>query len=72
MGEFNTGIPTTLFDLKSLMSSESILDCADLRSSARIDSDQAMVYVFVNKDTNRLYIGSTINLSTRLHTYIHS
>lgn len=54
MGEFNTGIPTTLFDLESLMSSESILDCADLRSSARIDSDQAMVYVFVNKDTNRL------------------
>ena len=68
----NTGLPSSLFNIDSLLNLNTVMDCASTRSSAGIDSDQGMVYVFLNKDTDRMYIGSTINLSTRLHTYIHS
>lgn len=72
MGQDNTGILTSLFNSESLLTSQSILDCAEVRSSSGINSDQGMIYVFINKDSERLYVGSTINLSTRLNTYIHS
>lgn len=36
------------------------------------DIDSCYVYSFINKNNNRVYIGSTINPTSRLHNYIHS
>lgn len=72
-GMENTGIPTYLFNKSHLLNSDKLVDCMFVRSNTNgIDSDQGMIYVFINKDTDRMYIGSSINVSTRLHTYIHS
>ena len=57
-----------------MLSNNKILDCAVLRTPEKAfdDIDSSYVYSFINKDNSRVYIGSTINPSSRLHNYIHS
>lgn len=76
----NTGIPTTLFEKANLLSSNTLVDCSQYIHNTNLpDSDKAMVYTFVNKDTDRMYIGSSINMTFapaerghRLQTYSRS
>ena len=67
----HTGIPTHLFSKEYLLASDKLIDCAVLRSKTEVP-DQGMIYAFINKETNRMYVGSSINMTSRLHTYIHS
>lgn len=73
-GKKNTGIPTSLYTVNSMLSNNKTLDCALLKTPEKAfdDIDSSYIYSFINKDNHRFYIGSTINPASRLHNYIHS
>jgi hypothetical protein len=79
LGKKNTGIPTSLYTINSMLSNNKTLDCALLRTltvgggeKAFDDIDSSYIYSFINKDNHRFYIGSTFNPTQRLHSYIYS
>ena len=57
-----------------MISDNKIVDCALLKTPEKAfdNIDSSYIYAFINKDTHRIYIGSTINPSSRLHNYIYS
>lgn len=73
LGQKETNILVTHFDTKTILNNN-LLDCAQLKSaySAFQDPQQSYLYCFINKETKRRYIGSTINPVNRLHNYINS
>ena len=83
LGLENTSIPVNLFNLEKILSDkDNIFDCS-IFSSERILKrtkifegiklgDNSLVYAFINKDSKRMYIGSSVNPTTRLHTYSFS
>lgn len=56
-----------------MLSNKQLMDCAVLKTPEKAFEDiySCYVYSFINKDTNRFYIGSTINPVSRLHNYTH-
>lgn len=57
-----------------MLKNNKLIDCANLRTAKKAFSDinNSYIYAFINKDTQKFYIGSTINPISRLHNYIHS
>lgn len=74
LGKENTGIPSSLFTVDSMLSNSKFKDCAKLRTPENAFDDiySSYIYFFINKDSLRRYVGSTINPVSRLHNYIHS
>jgi len=70
----NTNINKSYFTIESMLKNNKLIDCATLRNSDKAFDDiySFYVYAFINKDTHRFYIGSTINPISRLHFYIYS
>ena len=77
LGREDTNILVTYFDAQTILNksiNKHLWDCSQLKSAylAFEDPQQSYLYCFINKETKRRYIGSTINPVSRLHNYIHS
>lgn len=74
LGKKDTGVPTSLYTVNSMISNNKTLDCALLKTPEKAfdDIDSSYIYSFINKDNNRFYIGSSINPASILHNYIYS
>jgi len=57
-----------------MLKNNKLMDCNTLRNPEKAFEDiySSYVYAFINKDSHRCYIGSTINPISRLHNYIHT
>jgi hypothetical protein len=57
-----------------MLSNNKMKDCANLKTAENAfdDIDSSYIYFFINKNSLRFYIGSTISPVGRLHNYIHS
>ena len=77
LGKKDTGVSIKEFTLDNFKSN--LIDCSLFKSSSTIYSNLAskgqdlsqnsLVYSFINKNSHRQYIGSTINLESRLFSY---
>ena len=74
LGQNNTGIPVSFYNVKSMLSNSKLVDCALLKTPEKAfeDINSSYIYSFINKDTKRIYIWSTINPASRFHNYLYS